>query len=120
MFACDVDGRQGGKRQRVLGGFFLHPSRELESGFVVGLNEDFKTNQGGGEILAVEDGADVCGHGGAHVETRNVGLSVLLKMELAALPRDGRKDGSPGGGEAAVGIADDEGEAVKAPGLERS
>jgi len=40
-------------------------------------------------------------------------------MELAALPRNGGKDGSTGGREAAMGVADDEGESVKASGLER-
>ena len=36
---------------------------------------------GGGEVRAVEDGTDVGGHGGAHVEARDVGLGVLLEVE---------------------------------------
>ena len=69
-----------------------------------------------GEIVGVEDGTDVGCHAGAHVQTRDVSLSVLLEMELAALPGYGGENGSTCGGEAAMGIADDEGEAVKASG----
>ena len=62
---------------------------------------------------------NVGGHAGAHVEPRDVSLGVLREMEVAGLPRNGGEDGSTGGGEAARGIADDEGESVKASGLER-
>ena len=43
----------------------------------------------------------------------------MLEMELAALPGDGGENGSPGGAEAGMGVADDEAEAVKATGLQR-
>jgi len=53
----------------------------------------------------------VLGDAGAHVETRDDGLRVLLQVVLAALP----KHGDSFGGEAGVGIAND---AVDAVGLE--
>ena len=42
----------------------------------------------------------------------------MLEMELAALPGDGGKDGGSGGGETGMGVTDNEGEAMKAAGLE--
>jgi hypothetical protein len=42
----------------------------------------------------------------------------LLKMELAALPRDGREDSGASGAEALMGIANDELDAVESTGLE--
>ena len=38
-------------------------------------------------VLRIEDTADVGSHRGAHGELWNIGLGVLLGMELAALPR---------------------------------
>ena len=69
--------------------------------------------------MGIEDGADVSGNAGTHVDAGNVSLGVLLEMELAALPRDGGEDCGTGGSEAGMGIADDERESVKATGLER-
>ena len=53
----------------------------------------------------VEDGADVSGDRDTHGDLGDVGLGVLLKVELATLPRTGGKDGGEGGFEAFVGVA---------------
>jgi len=98
---------------------FFHPSSEFWGGFGIGCDEVFETLLSRLKVRAVEDGADVGSDLGAHVKTRDVGLGVLLEMELAALPRDGRKDGTTGSREPDVGIADDQADAVKAAGLER-
>ena len=55
---------------------------------------------------------------GAQFEARDVGLGVLLEMELAALPEDGGEDGAAGGGEAGMVVADEELEAAQAALLE--
>ena len=108
-----------GEDREAFGDVCFHPSGKFRCRLGVGLHQDFKAGLGGGEIRAVEDGTDIGCHAGAHVQTGDVSLGVLLEMELAALPRDGGEDGSTGGRESAMGIADDEGEAVKASGLKR-
>jgi hypothetical protein len=50
----------------------------------------------GGEIRAEEDAAHGFGDSGPLVEARDVGLGVLLEMELAALPGDGGEDRGTG------------------------
>ena len=70
--------------------------------------------------MGVEDGADVGGHALSHVVTRGVSLGILLEMELAASPRNGRENGGVGGLEDAMGIADDEAEAVETTRLKGS
>ena len=100
-----------------MGKVFLHPSGEFWGGFGVGFGEGFETGLGGGEVGAVEEGADVLGDAGAHVEAWDEGLGVLLKVDLAALPGDGGENGGACGGKAGVGVADDELEAVEATGL---
>ena len=85
-----------GKNSEALRDIFLHPSGEFWGRFGVGIHESFEASVSGGEIVGVEDGTDVGSDAGAHVQTRDVGLSVLLEMELAALPGDGRENGSTG------------------------
>ena len=114
-----VGGREG-EDSEALRDILLHPGGELWGRFGVEIHESFEAGLGGGEILRVEDGADVGGHAVAHIETWDVSLGVLLEMELAALPRDRGENGSAGSGEAAMGIADDEGEAMEAACLEGS
>jgi len=63
---------------------------------------------------AVKDTADGAGDFGALIQARDVGLGVLLEMELAARPRDVANDSFAGGGHAGVIVADDEGDAAKA------
>jgi hypothetical protein len=45
-------------------------------------------------------------------------LGILLEVELAALPGDGREDGGAGGAQAGVVVADNELEAVEAARLQ--
>ena len=108
-----------GEGREAFGDVCFHPGGKFWGRLGVGLHQGFEAGLGGDEIRAVEDGTDIGGHAGAHFETGDVSLGVLLEMELAALPRDGGKDGSTGGREAAMGVADDEGESMKASGLER-
>jgi len=96
----------------------LHPRGEFGGGRGVSGDEVFESGLSGREIWAVEDGSDVGSDLGAQIKTRDVSLRILLKVELAALPGNGRKDGGAGGGEAAMGVADDEGETVETAGLE--
>lgn len=63
--------------------------------------------------------ANICGDNGAHVQPGNVGLGVLLEVELAALPGHRGKDGLAGGGHAGMGVANDELDAVEAARDER-
>lgn len=111
-------GAREGEDGEGLRDVFLHPGGEFGSGLGVGGNEVIEAGLGGGEIRAVKDGADICGHTGAHVQTWDISLGVLLEMELAALPGDGGEDGGASRVESAVSVADEEGEAVEAAGLE--
>lgn len=111
----DGEGEDG----EALGQVVLHPEGELGSGGRVGGHEIFESRGSGGEIGAKEDGTDVGGDFGAQIETGDISLSVLLEMELAALPGDGREDGGASRAETGVGVTNDEGEAVEAAGLER-
>ena len=86
----------------------LYPSGEFWGGFGLRGNALLEPCLGGKKIRRVEDGADLFGHIMAHLEARDVGSSVLLQMELAALPGHRGKDGLAGGGHARMGIADDE------------
>ncbi len=74
----------------------LHPRGEFGGGRGVSGDEVFKSGLSGREIGAVEDGSDVGSDLGAQINTRDVSLSILLKVELAALPGNGRKDGGAG------------------------
>ena len=117
--AALVSGREGEDRE-AFGDVCLHPGGKLRSRLGVGLHQGFEAGLGGGEILRVEDGADVGGHAGAHVETWDVSLAFCGRWNWQRLPRNGGEDGSTGSGEPARGIADDEGEAMEAACLKRS
>lgn len=93
--AALVGGRES-EDGEALRDIFFHPCSELWSGFGIGGDEVFETILSGLKVRAIEDGADVGSDFGAHVKAGNVGLGVLLEMELAALPGDGRIDGAAG------------------------
>jgi len=80
------------------GGF--QPCGEFGSGGGVGVDDFLEAALRAGAVGAVEDAADVCGDLRAQFEAGDVGLSVLLEMELAALPGEGGKDGAARCGEA--------------------
>jgi len=102
-----ADGFREGEDGEALGKIGFHPGGQLWGAGGVFGDGDGELIAGRGQRVAGEDGADVSGDGGLHVLAWNVGLSVLLKMELAAVPRDGREDGGQGGFEALVGVAGD-------------
>ena len=68
----------------------------------------------GGATGALEDAADGACDIGALLEPGDVSLSVLLEMELAALPRDSAEDGFACSRHPLVVVADDEGNAAEA------
>ena len=117
--AALVGGREG-KDREALREVVLHPGGELWGRLGIGIHESFEAGMGGGEIRRVEDGADVGGDAGAHVETRDVSLGIELEMELATLPGDGGENGHTGSREPAMGIANDEEEAMEAACLKGS
>ena len=90
--AALVGGREG-EDSKALRDISLHPGGELWGRFGVEIHESFEAGLGGGEILRIEDGADVGGHAGAHVEPRDVSLGVLLEMEVARGQRGKRPHG---------------------------
>jgi hypothetical protein len=108
-----VRGGQG-KNREALRQVFLQPGGEVGRAFGVVGDDLLEPQFGGGAAGRVEDAADGAGDLGALIQARDIGLGVLLEMELAALPRDRRKDGGAGGLEAAVVVADDELDAAEA------
>ena len=88
---------------------FLQPCGQFGSAAAVFGDELAQSFFGFGEAGGVEDAADFAGDDGFLIGFENVGLGVLLEMELAALPRHAGEDGGAGGPEAGVGIADNQG-----------
>lgn len=98
----------------ALGQVFFQPRSKLGSGVSI-LGEDFREALFcGGAAGALEDAADGACDIGALLEPGDVSLSVLLEMELAALPRDGTEDGFACSRHPWVVVADDEGNAAEA------
>ena len=60
---------------------------------------------GMGAVFGVEDAADVVGDFGLEIPGGDIGLGVLLEVELAALPRAGVEGGAQRGAEAGVEVA---------------
>jgi hypothetical protein len=103
--------REDGKAQRQV---FLHPDGEF-GGALGKKRDDFLESQlGGGTVGAVKDAADGAGDFSALIQPRDIGLGVLLEMELTTLPRHGGKDRRAGGLEAGVIVTGDVGDATEA------
>jgi hypothetical protein len=103
-----------GEHGEALRQVFLHPRGEFGRAFDV-VGDDFSESLfGRGATGAFKDAADGARDFGALIQARNVSLGVLLEVELAALPRNGAKDGLARGGHAGVIIADDERDAAQA------
>ena len=115
--AALVGGWEGEDAQAFRDGGF-EPGGEFGGGGGVGGDEFLEAALGAGAVGAVEDAADVGGDLSAQFQARDVGLGVLLEMELAALPEHGGKDGAAGGGKAGVVIADEKLKASQAALLE--
>ena len=97
-----------GKASEALGQVFFHPSRELGCRLGVGGDDFFEPGLGAEAVGTVEDRANGLGDGGALIQAWDVRLSILLEVELAALPQDAGEDGLPGGGQALVLVTNDE------------
>ena len=108
-----VGGGQG-KHRESLRQIFLYPGREFWRAFGVVGHNFLEPLFRGRAAEALEDAADRAGDFGALLEARDVRLGVLLKVELAALPRNGAKDGFARGGQARVVVTDDERDAAQA------
>ena len=107
-----------GEDSEALGEIFLQPGGEFRGGGRVGGDDFLEPGLGGEAVGTVEHGADLVGDGGALIQPRDVGLGVLLEMELAALPGDAGEHGLPGGPKALVGITDEQPGGVEAALLE--
>jgi len=101
------DGLWEGEDGEALGEIMLHPRGELRSVFLVFQDGEGEQIAGRLKTGRLEDGSDVGSDGMFHFLLWNVGLGVLLEVELAAIPRDGREDGGEGGLEAFVGVTGD-------------
>ena len=97
----------------ALGQVGFHPGGEFRSAGGIEGDDFLEAAFRGRPIRAVEHAADGFGDGGPLVQAGDVGLGILLEVELAALPRHGRKDGGAGGAQAGVVVADDELDAVE-------
>ena len=97
-----------GESGEALREVFLHPGGELWGGGGVGGDDFFEAGLSGEEIGAIEHGANGVGDGGALVQAWDIGLGVLLEMELAALPEDAREHRLAGGAETFVVITDEQ------------
>lgn len=92
----------------ALGEVFLGPGDEPGLFLAPGFEEDAQALLGVGAGFGVEDGGDLGGDEGLEFLFGDEVASVLLEMELAALPGAGVAGGPQGGFEAGVGIGDDE------------
>ena len=97
----------------ALGQVSFHPGGEFGSTGGIESDDFFEAAFGGRPIRAVEHTADGFGDGGPLVQAGDIGLGILLQVELAALPRHGGKDGGAGGAQAGVVVADNELNAVE-------
>lgn len=115
--AALVSSRQG-KDGEAIGDVSFHPVGELRVGF--GIDSDKFCGLGTSRIgvVRVENAPDVGGDFRAYGGTGDIGVDVLLEVELAALPRHTREDRGAYGGQAGMGVGDDELRDGEAVGLE--
>ena len=85
----------------------LGPGGEFGRCFAVGFDEFGELGFGVGAIFGVEDPADVFSDFLFEVFGGDVGLGVLLEVELAALPGAGVEGGAQRGTESDVGVGGD-------------
>ena len=90
--------------RETLGDGIFHPLGQAWSGFSVFFDTLVEAHVGLGAVARVEDLADVVGDFLAHGDFGDVGLSVLLEMKLATLPRRGVESGFERGFKAFVGV----------------
>jgi hypothetical protein len=102
-----VRARQGEHRE-ALRQVFLQPRGELGGAGAVVDHDLLEALIGGGAAGAVKNAANGARHFSALIQTRDIGLGVLLEMKPAALPGHGGEDGGAGGLQAGVIVADNE------------
>jgi len=96
---------EDGKAFREVG---FGPCGKLGLGFGVGFDEACQTDFGVGPVVGVEDGGDVGGHFAFQFLLGDVLLSILLEVELTALPRRGCEAGFERGAQTGVSVGGDE------------
>lgn len=101
-------GEGQGQDGQALWQVFLHPGGKFRDAFGVVRDDFLEAGFGRGAAGAVKHAADGVGDFLPLLEPGHIRLGVLLEMELAALPRDGAKDGFARGRHAGVVVADDE------------
>ena len=109
----ELVGEWQGKDGEALGQIGFYPGGEFGRANGVEGHDFFEASFSGRTIRAVEHAADSFGDGGPLVQAGDIGLGILLEVELAALPRHGRKDRGASGAQAGVVVADDELDAVE-------
>ena len=110
---AELPGWRQGEDGKALGQVGFHPGGEFGSAGGIEGHDFLEAAFGGWTIGAVEHTANGLGDGDPLVQAGDIGLGILLEMELAALPRHGRKDGGTSGAQAGVVVADDELDAVE-------
>ena len=107
-------GRGQREHREPLRQIFLQPPNEFGGALGIVRDDLLEPLLRGWATGTIEDTAEGAGDFGALVQAWDIRLGVLLEMKLAALPRDGAKDGFARGGHAGVVVADDEGDAAQA------
>ena len=110
---ASVGGREGEDGQ-VLRNVLLQPGCQFGGGFLVFGESLLQQLLSGGAIGSVEDAADVGGDLFSHADFGHVMDSILVQMELAALPGDAWEDSLTGGLQSGVIVAGNELHAVHA------
>jgi len=115
--AALVGGWEGEDGEALWKGGF-QPGGEFWGAGGVGGDDFLETALSAWAVRTGEDAAEVGGDLGAQFQAGDVGLGVLLEVELAALPWQGGKDGATGGAQAGVVVGDEKLEAAEAALLE--
>ena len=109
-----------GEDGEAFGDVIFEPGGEFWSGFAILRDQDVELGLSLSERLGVEDFAKLRCEDGTECDLGNVVNGILLEVELAALPEDSWKAGSPGSAQAWMIIADYVSGAMEAPLLERA
>jgi len=91
----------------AFGDVLLGPGGEFGRALLVGFHKLGELGFGVGAVFGVEDAADLVGDFLLEILGGDVGLGVLLEVELATLPGAGVEGGAQGGPEPDVGVGGD-------------
>jgi hypothetical protein len=103
------------KHRQAIGHVRFDPRRQLRSGRLLLSDRLVKEALGFFSTLSVEDRSEVGDDGFLHLLSGHVGVSVLLEVELAALPGHAPKDRATRRFQARVIVADEKAHALKPP-----